>query len=168
MLGTEAIIGGVFIALAIVFLAKFAKGAVTTVFAVAIVFVGLFLIVGTPSLEDAGREVRGLIPGTGSSVYTGESLEIATLEFEDGLLLVGVYNQGTKELNEFEVFVNSESVAVEANVNKLLPGTNGVLILEYEPIAGDVITVRSGVARDEKVFGEHDNVGVTSSATVLS
>jgi len=152
MFGTTVIIGGVVIALAIVYLVKFTKGAIVTTFAVAVIFVGLFLVVGAPALETTGEEVVGLIPWTGSAVYTGEALSITSLSYENGFLNIDVNNGGTRELKTFDVFVNEKRVDAKANVNKLLPRTDCTLTVDYEPVNGDVILVKSGLAKDKEIF----------------
>ncbi len=158
MIGTTVLIGGLVAALAVVFLIKFARGVVTTTFAVTIVFIGLFLVVGAPGLRDVGDEVKGFFPGSGSVVYSGESLNILSVDANDNLLLIYVRNKGDQELDEFSVFINGVAVGFSVNVNKLLPGTDCILSADYSVQEGDYILVRSGKASAAHTYGKNDRI----------
>jgi len=154
MFGVTTIVGVVILIVAIVALLKFAEGTITAVISVAVILVGIFLIFGAPGADWLGNTVGdmgGLIPGTGSTVFTGEAIEISGMENQGEVLAIYVENIGMRDLDNFEVSI----AGAPANVlmsSSLLPGTRGTIIVDRKAASGDAILVKANTASDEAIF----------------
>jgi hypothetical protein len=154
MFGVTTVVGVVILIVAIVALLKFAEGTITAVISVAVILVGIFLIFGAPGadwLGDAVGGMGGLIPGTGSTVFTGEAIDIANMENQGEVLAIYVENVGMRDLDKFEVSIAGAPANVVMS-SSLLPGTTGTIIVDRKAASGDAIIVRANSARDEEIF----------------
>tara|TARA_Y100000310_G_C20676235_1_gene813230 strand:+ start:595 stop:1107 length:513 start_codon:yes stop_codon:yes gene_type:complete len=165
MIGVTSIVGVVVLIAAIVALLKFAEGTITAVISVAVILVALFLIFGAPNvgfLSDTFGEIKGFIPTTGSTIFSGEAVEITSMENQGNNLAINVKNEGTKNLIDFEVFINDKPANILV-ASTLLPGTKGTIIVDRGAQRGDAIFIRSGSAKDKEMFGS----ALAGDATLL-
>jgi len=166
MVAVATIVGALILIGAVISLFKFAESTISTVISVAVILVSLFLIFGAPnvgSLSGTMGTVKGMFPGTGSAVYTGEAIEITNMENQGNVLIIDVQNIGAEGLTNFEVLVGGTQANIVMASN-LLPGTKGRIIVDRKAQAGDAVLVKSSTATDEELFGHDDASTLTGSA----
>ena len=113
------------------------------------------------------KKKRNLLADGGKNEHTivfayGEAIEILNLRNDGVVLVINIKNRCTKELTNFEVFIQGKPANIIL-ASSFLPGTNGKLIVNGNVQGGDAVLVKSGALFDEKVFADDD---VSSAATV--